>query len=142
MNIRSAHWRVSIISARFIAVSLGVGLIVFMAVLATAMSKWRNKPEQSTVPEKESRPIPETPFRNAHPEVRYVGDEVCARCHADMAAAYRKHPMSHSLAPVSSAEPLEKYDPAAHNPFDAQGFHYQVERQGEHIYHKETRLDV
>src|SRR2546422_596678 len=111
--------RTSLISARLIAGLLGVGVLVSVFILAISISKWPSKSEQSTISEKDSRTISESLYRNAHPEVRYVGDEVCERCHADMTAAYRKHPMSHSLAPVSLAEPLEKYEATtAHNPFD------------------------
>jgi Flp pilus assembly protein TadD len=119
-----------------------VGLLILVAAFLTiAILESRNQPEQSTVKKTDSRQIFDSPYRNVQPEVRYVGDEVCARCHEAMAAGYRKHPMSRSLAPVAKALPLEKYDLAAHNPFDAQGFHYHVERQGERVYHQETRLD-
>jgi Tfp pilus assembly protein PilF len=59
-----------------------------------------------------------------------------------MAAAYRKHPMSRSLAPVSQAGPLESYDATSHNPFERQGFQYQVERRGQRVFHSEIRHDT
>jgi Tfp pilus assembly protein PilF len=139
MEIRSLHCRASLITARLIAALLGVGLIGL--VIFAVGYKWWTGREQSTDRKDNSQPVWQSPYRNTSPEVRYVGDEACARCHKDMAAAYRKHPMSRSLAPVSSAEPLEKYDSSAHNPFDAQGFHYLVEREGNRVCHKETRLD-
>ena len=35
-----------------------------------------------------------TPYRNVRPDVRYVGDAVCAGCHHDIAKTYRHHPMA------------------------------------------------
>src|SRR5262249_882590 len=71
-----------------------------------------------------------TPYRNVHPDVKYVGDAACAGCHAPQTKGYREHPMGRSLAPIRSATPLERYDAAAKNPFDALGFHYQIDRRG------------
>ena len=42
-------------------------------------------------------PWPQSPWLNTRPEVKYVGDAVCARCHADIAETYRRHPMGRSL---------------------------------------------
>ena len=41
-----------------------------------------------------------TPYRNVRPDVKYVGDEACARCHPAIAASFREHSMGQSLAPV------------------------------------------
>ena len=79
-----------------------------------------------------------SPFANVRPEVRYVGDEACAGCHRALAESYRQHPMGRSLAPAATARAVERYDGAAHNPFEAGGFRYRVDRRGERIFHKET----
>lgn len=79
-----------------------------------------------------------TPFLNVRPEVRYVGDEVCARCHPDLTDSYRRHPMGRSLAPLATASALECYEADARNPFEAIGFLYRVDRRGERIFHNET----
>jgi hypothetical protein len=83
----------------------------------------------------------ETIYRNVRPEVRYVGDEACERCHQEMADAYRKHPMGRSLAPVPQAEPIERYDTRAQNPFIASGLMYEVERSADRLMHTEKRVD-
>jgi Flp pilus assembly protein TadD len=83
-----------------------------------------------------------TPYRNVRPEVRYVGDETCAECHPSQAETYRQHPMGRSLAPVSQVAASERYDAAAHNPFEQLGFEFAVERHGERVFHKERRRDV
>jgi tetratricopeptide (TPR) repeat protein len=83
----------------------------------------------------------DTRYRNVRPEVHYVGDEACVRCHREMADAYRKHPMARSLAPVAQANPVERYDSHAQNPFVASGLRYEVERSGDRLMHAEKRLD-
>src|SRR6266404_2420736 len=55
-----------------------------------------------------------TPYRNVRPEVKYLGDEVCARCHPTQTSSYRQHPMARSMSLVSKAAPVERYDRAAH----------------------------
>src|SRR5262245_19006755 len=107
MEIHSFHRRASLTTARLIAALLGVGLLG--VVIFGVGYKWWTGREQSTDRKDNLQPAWQSPYRNTNPEVRYVGDEACARCHKDMAAAYRKHPMSRSLAPVAQAEPLEKY---------------------------------
>jgi hypothetical protein len=115
--------------------------LVFLGYLVWALSKRQDKSEKPAV-DNHLPLVFDSPYRNVRPDVRYVGDETCARCHAALTAAYRKHPMSRSLAPVSLAKPLESYDSASHNPFEAQRFHYQVERRGQQVFHSETLLNA
>jgi hypothetical protein len=71
----------------------------------------------------------------------YVGDEVCAECHRELYETYRRHPMGRSLAPVLAVAPREPDDRAAHNPFEATSFRYQVERRRDRVVHRESALD-
>jgi hypothetical protein len=80
------------------------------------------------------------PPRNAHRDVKYVGDRACVACHPGIAEKFRRHPMGRSLSPVT-AESVEQYGPQAGNPFDAAGFQFQVERRADQIIHKVRRLD-
>jgi hypothetical protein len=79
-----------------------------------------------------------TPFLNVRPEVSYVGDAACAGCHRALTNSYRQHPMGRSLAPVAAASALERYEADAHNPFEAFGFLYRVDRRGGRIFHHQT----
>jgi hypothetical protein len=124
---------------------------VLLALLALGIAwKWWPAPEtegpaspaaQAEAPD--PRLTYPTRYRNVRPGVKYVGDSVCARCHRDIAASYSRHPMAHSLAPVSDATPIERYDPTAFNPFAAPdpfvagGLHYRVERRDGHVLHHE-----
>src|SRR5207302_4052321 len=83
----------------------------------------------------------ETPFPNVRPEVKYVGDDTCARCHTTIAESYHRHPMGRSLAPVASRLDEERLDKAANNPFEAAGFQYEIRRDGDRLIHKEVRRD-
>ncbi len=83
----------------------------------------------------------DTIYRNVRPDVHYVGDEVCNRCHREMAEAYHQHPMARSLAPLGGAESIEEYGAQAHNPFDALGFRYEVGRSAQKMVHFEKRID-
>jgi hypothetical protein len=78
------------------------------------------------------RLAPDVPSRNVRPEVRYVGDDACARCHADLSRSFHQHPMGRSVAAVQEATPLERFDTEAGNPFDDSLFRYRVERRNGH----------
>lgn len=82
-----------------------------------------------------------TPYRNIRPEVKYVGDDACSACHPRLFNSYRNHPMGRSLSPIATAVALERYDAGAHNPFDAAGFRYGVERRGDRVLHQEIARD-
>src|SRR5262249_36593676 len=80
----------------------------------------------------------ESPYKNTRPGVEYVGDAACARCHAEIAESYHQHPMGRSLIAVGSGPSGE----AERASFEAQGFHYPVERRGDRVIHEETRRDA
>jgi hypothetical protein len=120
-----------------------------LAVAGFAVWKWRPRHVNLDADPPAPAPAPEDPrltyatsYRNVRPEVRYVGQQACAGCHPKQAASYRDHPMGRSLAPIASASPLERYDAAAKNAFDAFDFRYEIERRGERIVHRERALDA
>jgi Tfp pilus assembly protein PilF len=117
------------------------GLAALVPLLGlSALAAWRwNGGAQEPATTNDPRLTFSTPYRNVRPEVRFVGDEVCARCHPREARTYRRHPMGRSFAPMAEVAGQERYDAAAHNPFPKFGFDYLVERHGERVYHKETR---
>jgi Tfp pilus assembly protein PilF len=81
------------------------------------------------------------PFRNIHPKVRYVGDAACAECHKDIADSYRQHPMGRSLAPAAQMVARFVYDRKHNNPFESLHSRFIVERRGDHLLHRQVRLD-
>lgn len=78
------------------------------------------------------------PFRNVHPDVRYVSDARCAECHAEIAASYAHHPMGRSLWPTALA-PAPPTGPRQHNPFEALGVQLRVEAEGGRVRHRLTK---
>jgi hypothetical protein len=76
-----------------------------------------------------------TRYLNVKPSVKYVGDAACAGCHRKISDSFHQHPMGRSLAPVTAATPSERYDTEAHNPFEAFGFLYRVDRQADRVVH-------
>jgi predicted CXXCH cytochrome family protein len=139
---------VSVSRGRFWPILI-LGLALVIGLLAVA-HYWNRRPESHpTVDARDGSsqhqhsPDPRltfnTPFRNVRPEVKYVGDEVCGRCHPKIAESYAQHPMGRSLAPVAQAGSSERYDAAAHNPFTVDGFTYAVERRGDKVFHRQFR---
>ncbi|MCI0681380.1 MAG: hypothetical protein L0Y71_04685 [Gemmataceae bacterium] len=116
----------------------GAGLIVLGAVIALAIALRRNDPPAIDAPT-DPRLEYAGPFRNLDPAAAYVPDQRCADCHADIARTYAQHPMGRSLVPAAAAPPLP-LDPEHHNPFDALGARFLVERDDDRVRHRRQRL--
>lgn len=90
------------------------------------------------------------PYRNIHPDVRYVGDAQCTDCHNDICRSFARHPMGRSLVLVGShlerpnAFPPEVWEREgrSHNPFSVLGRRFEVDRQGKQLWHRQAVLDV
>lgn len=104
---------------------------------AAAWFWWSAGPPEPAAPSNDPRVTYTGPFRNVRPDVKYVGDAVCAECHADLATSYSHHPMGQAMAPVATATPIERYDPKHQNPFQAFGLWYEISRVGGKVTHRE-----
>ncbi|MGH7174139.1 MAG: tetratricopeptide repeat protein [Gemmataceae bacterium] len=102
---------------------------------------WQRR-QGDTVTVSDPRLTTATPYRNVRPEVRYVGDAACAECHRSYAESYHHHSMGRSLAPVRHLAANQRYDAAVHNPFETEGFRYQILRQEDRVFHQETVADA
>ncbi len=111
-------------------------LVPTLAAAVLVWSPWKKPPQKAPV--EDPRLTFATPFLNVRPDVRYVGDARCADCHAQ-GATYPDHPMGRSSAPAAAVADRGRYGPEAHNPFEALGFHYRVERDGPRVVHTATR---
>jgi hypothetical protein len=119
---------------------LAGALLTVLALALFAAWKWRAR--QAPPPaDDDPRWTFATPYRNVRPDVKYVGDEACARCHAEQSETYARHPMGRSLALVSLAAPVERYGPGARNPFEKSGSQFLVSRHGDRVLHREIRRD-
>jgi hypothetical protein len=84
---------------------------------------------------------PQSPWLNTRPGVKYAGDAVCARCHADIAETFRRHPMGRSLAPIAAAPPVGFERPTGTTTFGAGPSLFTIERRGGREIHRETFRD-
>src|SRR5262245_50625532 len=81
-------------------------------------------------------PYADSPYRNARPGVAYVGDVACARCHREIAEAYRTHPMGRSLSPIGSPGEGPPTGTGTGLPIEAKGVRYSIERRDGRVFHK------
>ncbi len=84
------------------------------------------------------KPVPYStpPNKNTQPGVAYVGDKVCAGCHAEIAETYSHHPMAHSMTTAEKVLPE-----AAGKVADFQDLSYWIERRDGKIYHQERKAN-
>ncbi|HEV3386530.1 MAG TPA: tetratricopeptide repeat protein [Gemmata sp.] len=77
------------------------------------------------------------PFKNIHPDVAYVSEETCAKCHPRHAKAFCQHPMALTLRPIAEVKSLP-LDSQAHNPFEAFGQQFKVLVRDGHVLHSRS----
>jgi Tfp pilus assembly protein PilF len=116
-------------------------LLLLGIALAVRVSPWApGGPRATTADRTRPRDLAvDSPYLNARPGVGYVGDAACARCHGEIAAAYREHPMGRSLAQVGGDATGPPLGAAAGLPFEAKGVQYTVERRDGRTVHKASR---
>jgi hypothetical protein len=117
----------------------GILAVAVGAALALVVALRRDNPPPNQAP-LDPRLDYSGPFRNVDPAVQYVADQRCADCHGDIARTYAQHPMGHSLVPTAEA-PFLPLDREHHNPFDALGARFLIERDGgDTMRHRRQRL--
>ncbi|HLJ98154.1 MAG TPA: multiheme c-type cytochrome, partial [Gemmataceae bacterium] len=125
------------------------GLLACLAGVAVWQWRWQNRPSVLRLPadspppavSSDPRLTVDTVYRNVRPDVRYVGDQTCAHCHAKITRTYHQHPMGRSLVPVAGRGPGQPDAAIPDAEFQARGFHYQVKPQGNRTVHREMKLD-
>lgn len=131
-------------------------LIVVLALVggAVGVAAWFgvfSRPTDQPAPKPElvlAEPVPDprltfpTPFRNVKPGVKYVGDAACQACHADVCDKYHAHPMGRSAALTARAEPIERFDAAANNPFRSGPYTLRAEKTPSGIVHRVAANDA
>jgi hypothetical protein len=115
-----------------------LGGLVLLVALGLGVVFWR---ASDGFLSRDRRPVdwPQSPWKNARPDVAYVGDAACDRCHPDIAASFRIHPMGRSLAPIAEA-PLRKTQNGS-STFEANGSRFTVEQRGGRMVHREAKID-
>lgn len=114
--------------------SAGAGVVLLGAAAAWF---WWPAPPEPTAASNDPRVTYTGPFKNVRPDVKYVGDAICAQCHGDLVDSYAHHPMGQAMAPVATATPIERYEGKHHNPFQETGLWYEVRRDRGKVVHRE-----
>ncbi|QDT48668.1 Tetratricopeptide repeat protein [Symmachiella dynata] len=71
----------------------------------------------------------------------FVGSQVCADCHLEIAEAFAEHPMANTLATVADATSIEVLEDNRVE-FATHGRRYRVERDGDRVVHTEYMTDA
>jgi predicted CXXCH cytochrome family protein len=75
---------------------------------------------------------------NATADVKYLGDQACARCHPTISQTYHRHPMAQSFAPIEMTSDRS----AVPDDFERDGFRFLIKRQDGKTLHVASRLDA
>ena len=117
--------------------------LITAVVIATigwaAVGGWRDRAKRRV------RPIDSASgYINTALDVGYVGDQACARCHGEIAALYRRHPMGRSLMPISMDRDAAPGKSALGDQvvFKASGLEYSVADRDGRVFHQESRRDA
>ncbi|HEX3448921.1 MAG TPA: tetratricopeptide repeat protein [Isosphaeraceae bacterium] len=122
-----------VLTALILLLGLGFGWTLWQARHATGTPALSSS--------RQSRSSLETPWKNARPGVKYMGDSVCIRCHGDIAETFRRHPMGRSLAPITSAPPVGTDRSEGSITLDVGSSRFTIERRGGREVHRETQRD-
>lgn len=124
-----------------IAISLGVGLVLASVAVIWAVFLREPNAVAEVAPPRDPRLAYTGSLRNVDPSVKYVADQRCAECHAEIAHAFAEHPMGRSLMPAQRAE-FPPLDAQHHTPFEALGSRFSMERTGGGVRQQRVRLDA
>lgn len=78
---------------------------------------------------------PHSPFLNTRPDVAFVGDAACAKCHHKIAESYANNPMARSFLPLGDSPPQEMLRANATASFQIKDLHFAVERSANQFLH-------
>jgi hypothetical protein len=115
----------------------GAAVVGFVALTLTAVwfETGVNRPVTPATEARavEARPAPAAEPRLDLPAAAYVGDEVCAKCHAEIARTYSRHPMGRSMAKAADVLPDQ-----VGNLLALPGAELSIERRDGKVIHRAT----
>jgi Flp pilus assembly protein TadD len=129
------HPYVSLVALACLLLVIGLGIAG--ALWRSGHSPWARSASLA----RQAGSWPQSPWLNTRPGVKYVGDVVCARCHADIAETYGRHSMGRSLAPIASAPTVGFDRPTGTKTFTAGSSVFTIERRDGREIHRETVRD-
>lgn len=121
-----------------IAPWIGLAIIALCGAVLWAFWPDRQPPHARELPPRDIATAPTTPPppANTAPGVAYVGDAACARCHAEIAETFARHPMGRSMAPAAEVMPE-----VLGEVFQADGLTYAIDRRDGRVFHQEIHPD-
>src|SRR5262249_4380129 len=119
-----------------LAIALGLCLVFFLRFRSSILDPRSSKDD----PPARRRPYA-GPYRNINQDIRYVGEASCVACHESIAKSYARHPMGRSLVPAADLVERQRYSADTNNPFTALDRHFQVDREGERVWHRQSVRD-
>jgi tetratricopeptide (TPR) repeat protein len=121
----------------------GVFFLAVFGAAAWAADRWLlrkgSKPAGDTgAPPPDPRLTYTGPYRNIHPDVKYVGDAACAGCHKTETDGFHRHPMGRSIVPISQLVSSKLYEKPP--PFEALDSVFVMERRGNRVFNVQRRF--
>lgn len=115
---------------------------VVIGALATVVWWLTRAPVTPRVIDEVAQARARSSYLNVAAGINYIGDSACVQCHPLHGDSFAEHPMGRSLFPIESAPTVERYDPVAHNPFQALDFHFIVEQRAPGLVHAAQKRDA
>jgi predicted CXXCH cytochrome family protein len=116
--------------------------------LALGLAWWARRPVPAALapaapvdaPAPDPRLLYSGPLRNVRPDVAYVGDAACVKCHLRRALSYARHPMARTLTPLAALTPRPDFGAGRNHPFEALGLRHSVVLREGRAFHRTERL--
>src|SRR5579872_3209752 len=138
----SSLWFCRLANPRVIALAIPIlALLIWKYYFHTTSTtstvpepKTADRPLLPALPSPDPRLSYTGPFKNIHPDIPYVSEETCAKCHAKHAKTYCLHPMARTLKPIAQVEspPLGS---DFHNPFESLNQLFKVSIRDGRVFH-------
>ena len=125
----SHRWR---IKPKIIAIVAVIGVIVVVAISLRQSGDRLPAIDDQLAAFRLPKPPP--------PDMGYVGSEMCATCHAEIAEQFVSHPMGMATNTVAAASVVEDYEKTQFAPPGPR--RYRIEKTDEGVFHHEVLLDV
>jgi tetratricopeptide (TPR) repeat protein len=124
-----------VLACALLGVGLGIAGLIWPAVRNSSIARPTSLARQAAS-------WPQSPWLNARPGVKYVGDAACARCHSDIADTYRRHSMGRSLTPIAAAPTVGFDEPTGKATFEVGPSIFTIERRDGREIHREAFRDA
>jgi len=126
-------------------VLIGAATLYFFGPTGPPAKDDSAKPDENQASADDLPPDPrltfDTPYRNVHPDVQYVGDAACSSCHRALCQSFHQQAMGRSAANWTGSGRIEQFSEAARSKFvSPSGVHYQASEKDGKLLHRESVL--